>query len=323
MSNKEQYRTWSSMQDKMPIFMQPWWLDAVCAGKEWDVLLSKDEHGTILAAMPYLFRQKAGFKWIIMPQLTQIGGIWIPPGSICQGADTQAQSTAICHDLAQQLRALRPDYYCQQYPISSSAVAAMQAMGYRVKERITYRLTDLSDMNAVIAGFSRDKRRQLRKAADLVMDTEMTVDQLYDFHAFCLHEQGKQISYSRDLLHAMHLGAVSHQQGQILRIRNEQGDTQAAAMVVWDQQTLYYLIQCHTRKDRATHAGERVALEAIRLAARKGLIFDFEGSMIPGIAEYFRQFGATPATYYSVEKYNNPLFAIVLATNWIRNIHKR
>ena len=23
----------------MPVTMQPWWLDAVCAGKQWDVLL--------------------------------------------------------------------------------------------------------------------------------------------------------------------------------------------------------------------------------------------------------------------------------------------
>lgn len=303
--------------------MQSWWLDAVTIGKEWDVLLSKDEHGAILAAMPYLFRQKAGMRWIIMPQLTQIGGIWISTDQIRQDADAQARISSICHDIAEQLRALRPDYYYQQYPINSPAAASMQAMGYRVKERVTYRLSNLSDMNAVIAGFSRDKRRQLRKAANLIVDTEMTVDQLYDFHASCLHEQGKQISYSRDLLHAMHQGSVSHQQGQILRIRNEQGDTQAAAMVVWDQQTLYYLIQCHTKKDRAIHAGERVALEAIRLAAQKGLIFDFEGSMIPGVAEYFRQFGATPSTYYSVEKYNNPLFAIALAINWIRNINKR
>ncbi len=42
MSNKELYTEWVKSQPNMPIFMQPWWMDAVCAGREWDVILIKD-----------------------------------------------------------------------------------------------------------------------------------------------------------------------------------------------------------------------------------------------------------------------------------------
>ena len=57
MTNKERYIAWAAKQEYMPIFMQPWWMDAVCAGKEWDVLLAEDEQGEIIGAMPYLLRK--------------------------------------------------------------------------------------------------------------------------------------------------------------------------------------------------------------------------------------------------------------------------
>lgn len=31
----------------MPVFMQPWWMDAVCAGKEWDVLLVESQKSKV------------------------------------------------------------------------------------------------------------------------------------------------------------------------------------------------------------------------------------------------------------------------------------
>ena len=45
MTNKERYIEWVASLEYVPIFMQPWWMDAVCAGKEWDVLLAEDSEG--------------------------------------------------------------------------------------------------------------------------------------------------------------------------------------------------------------------------------------------------------------------------------------
>ena len=48
MTNRERYAAWCEQIGNVPLMMQPWWLEAVCAGKEWDVILvesqkSKDE----------------------------------------------------------------------------------------------------------------------------------------------------------------------------------------------------------------------------------------------------------------------------------------
>ena len=47
MTNKERYIEWAGKQEYLPVFMHPWWLDAVCAGKEWDVLIAEDAEGQI------------------------------------------------------------------------------------------------------------------------------------------------------------------------------------------------------------------------------------------------------------------------------------
>ena len=77
MTNKERYIEWVGEQEYIPISMNPWWMDAVCAGKEWDALLAEDEEGKILGAMPYLMRRRAWYKYIVMPQMSQTGGIWV------------------------------------------------------------------------------------------------------------------------------------------------------------------------------------------------------------------------------------------------------
>ena len=63
--------------------------------------------------------------------------------------------------------------------------------------------------------------------------------------------------------------------------------------------------------------------EAIRFASEKGLAFDFEGSMIPGVANHYAQFGSTPCYFYEVEKVYNPLFRIVLKLYHLMTRKKR
>ena len=215
MTNKELYRELCLRTSDLPIFMQDWWMDAVCAGKQWDVLLSYDSNGNIQAAMPYLIRKKAWMKYIVMPQQTQIGGVWISSAAPSENANLISE---IGQDFAHQLAKLGLSYYYQHYPISSPAVEAMRALGFKTKERVTYRIEDLSDLDQVINAFSKNKKRQLQKALSLHADMNMSVEDFYRYHVQCLQEQGKQISYSREFLLVLNRKAQRLGQSQILTI---------------------------------------------------------------------------------------------------------
>ena len=372
MSNKEIYTEWVKKQTRLPIFMQPWWLDAVCAGKEWDVLLiehrtqtadadgaqtgveaqalvengqvddtativsasdehpmsirsasdehpmksREDEENDIVAAMPYLFRKKWWMKWIIMPQETQIGGIWLDENH----EFSSEELTSVCQQVADELAAKKLHYYYQQFPVGSPCPEIFKSLGFNVKERVTYRLDNLGDLDKVIDRFSKNKKRQLQKALSLHAENKLTAEEFYALHMLWLSMQKKKISYSREFFLVLEQKLRRHKQSQILTICNADHEPYAAALLVWDSQRMYYLIPCFNPEYKESGAGALLVLEAIKLAREKGVSFDFEGSMIRGVAQHYKQFGSTPFTYFSVEKYYKPLFRIAIWFQKLREI---
>jgi len=289
-----------------PIYMEKWWLDAVCAGKQWE---------EILPDMPCLIRKKWWMRWISMPQQTQIGGMWL---------DADTCTINLAREKAMQidakLREMKLDYYYQQYPVGSPLPMELKQLGYKVRERVTYRLEDLSDLDKVIDGFTKNKKRQLQKALSLHAERGMNVEDFYRFHTACMAERGRRINYSREFLLVLDRKLQRQQQRDILTVCDADGQVFAAAYLVWDKDYLYYLIPCFSEVHKDSGAGSLLVLEAIKMARELGLKFDFEGSMKRGIANHYKQFGAQPATYYGVEKLFHWPFAIALAINWFRNL---
>lgn len=331
MTNKELYIQWAKQQEELPIFLQPWWIDAVSAGKQWDVLLNFHPSSNpqdrkvedIEAVMPYLYCKRLWMRWIAMPQQTQIGGIWLTRNGGFDKHNKLIDLPSIAEDFASQLKALNIHYYYQQFPIGSRMVEPMQALHFKVRERVTYQIEDLHDLNALVNTFSKNKRRQLQKAVSLNVDYSLTPEQFYNFHRLCMALQKKSISYSREFFLVLQRKSDRKQQSKIIALRNCDGELCAAAFVVWDKQRLYYLIPCYNPLYKESGASALLVLEAIKLAREKGVIFDFEGSMHRGIAEHYKQFGSQKVKYYSVEKYYRPLFWVVLFINKLRNLRYR
>lgn len=308
MTNKERYSKWTAELEFVPVFMQPWWMDAVCAGKEWDALLVEDENGEILGAMPYLLRKRAWYKYIIMPQQTQIGGIWVAP----EVTGDKWKTAEVCRQLKEQMDKMDLAYYYQQYMPGSLCVDAMHALGFKTKERVTYRVDDLSDLDALITSFSKNKKRQLQKALSLSVDRSMDIEDFYRFHVHCLASRNRKISYSREFLLVLERKAQRQGQCQIIRITNADGKPYAAAFLVWDKHYLYYLIPCYDPAFSDSGAGALLALEAMKLAREKKVHFDFGFPADKFAARDFKQHHSEAVTFYSVERSYKPFAAFLI-----------
>lgn len=295
----------------LPIFLQPWWMDAVCAGKAWDVILVERD-GKILAAMPYLIRKRMGLRFVLMPQQTQIGGVWIDQQLHDSG--DRAAIGQVLDNVIEQLNALKLAYYYQHFAVRNPLAIQFAERGFLVRERVTYRIEDTSDMEVILRHMSKNKMRQLHRAqtAGLVLDTDMTAEDFYRAHQACLTRQGKQITYSREFLLVLERKTARNGQSQFLAVRTPAGELCAAVYLVWDNESVYYLIPFYNPQYKDSGAGAMLAVEAIKVAHDKGLIFDFEGSMVPGIANHYRQFGSDPAIYYSIERANSLFFRLML-----------
>lgn len=323
MTKKEIYSEWTKLSGNadLPIFMQSWWLDAVCAGKEWDVMLypaDADSADKVVAAMPYLIRKRLGVKFVIMPQMTQIGGMTELRSEGVKELMSEGVKE-IAADFAAQLDNMGLAYYYQQYPRGSAFPEEMAQLGFKVRKRITYRIEDLSNLDKVIDAFSKNKKRQLQKALSLHGERgKMNAEQFYAFHTHCLLERRKQISYSREFLLVLEKKTQRLGCSEIVSIHNADGEVYAAAFVVWDKHSMYYLIPCYSETYKDSGAGALLVLECIKLAREKGVMFDFEGSMISGVAKHYKQFGAVGHEYCSVEKYYKWWFRLATAWNWLR-----
>lgn len=304
-------------QEQMPLFLQPWWLDAVTIPdrKRWEVMLKYGKQGQIEAAMPYMLRHKMGLSYILMPQQTQIGGVWL---SSKLKNDSQTQ-TKIAKWVTDSLQQLGIDYYYQHYPLYSPLPRLLQEEGFTIKKRITYRIEDTSDIDNIIRSFSNNKKRQIKKSASLVVDYHLTAQEFYQMHVTCLKNKHHSIRYSWNLFENIYKASATHGQGQLIGLR-QVADSRliAAAFIVWDSEQMYYLIPALDPSFGHIGAGARLVLECIKLAEQKGLSFDFEGSNVPSIANHYRQFGSTPVEYYSVEKKQNPIFSLLLFYNKIK-----
>lgn len=297
MTNKERYSVWASEQEYVPIFMMPWWMDAVCAGKEWDVLLAEDEHGEIVGAMPYLLRKRAWFKYIILPQQTQIGGIWVTP----EVTADKWRTAEVCRQIKEQLDAMGLAYYYQQYLPGSLCVDAMRGLGFKTRERVTYRVDDLSDLDAVIDAFSKNKKRQLQKALSLHAERKMDVEDFYRFHTECLAKRKRKCSYSREFLLVLERKARRLGQCEILSICNADGKVYAAAFLIYDKHYMYYQFSDFDPAFSESGASAMLVLEAMKMAREKHVRFEFGEPIDKNEEKAFRQFGPSESRYYSVE----------------------
>lgn len=275
------------------LFGQDWWMNAVSVGKQWE------RH----AGVPMLLRRRLGFRFVLMPQLTQLNDC--PP-------------TTDAHALDAAIRSLRLAYYYQHFPINSPLPAQLQQLGYTVRDRVTYRISDTSDLQAVRAAFNQNKRRQLKKAEPLQRFDTLNPEHFYHYHQEWLQQLGRKISYSLPFFLRLYDACLDHQAGRIIALRQPDGQVVAAAFVVWDQQTLYYLLPTYNPCFGNTGVGTRLVWESIVEAHDRGLIFDFEGSVDPGIAHHYQQFGSTAHTYQSVQRTFNPLFRLLLTLQQLR-----
>ena len=315
MTHKELYLAFCEQESQLPLFFQPWWLDAVCAGRQWEVLLSFDKEGRVQAVMPYMLCSTLRLKYIQMPPQTPVQGIWIRQ-------DKQVSLDAwreVCNDFSAQLAQLGLAYFSQQFPTGSACAIPLRDNGFKVKEQFTYLLDDNADLDKTLDSFSKNIKRQLQKSLTLHIDNTMQPEDFFRFCQDCFSQKNKTIPYTREFFLVLQKKAERTDQCAILRVQNMDNETLAAVFLVWDKQTMYFLLPCISPVHTDTGAGALLVWETIKFAHQKKLQLDFVESSKKPIVSY-KQFGAQPHARYLVSKYYKGVFRLINFFRWFRDI---
>jgi len=308
MSNKEAYIIFSEQTPTLPLFLQPWWLDAVTQpdGKSWDVLLARNKKGEIEAVMPFLTGSKMGLRYALTPQLTQYTGVWIADKEGECVTERLSREKKLQNEIIRQLEAMKLSLFDVKFPLTYTYWSPFYWAGYKQETHYTYRIENLSDVDKVFAGFDATKQNKIRKAqeAGIEIDFAMSADELYDLQCAQLDERGSQDVLSRALVRSVVDASRLRGQGLIARARDAEGNTHSALFCPWDGQSAYDLITAIHPRYRASGASTLMVWEAIKQVAGQTRMWDFEGSMIENVESSFRQFGGVPTPYFEISKYN-------------------
>ena len=303
MTDKDRYRVFCDAGADVPLFSQPWWLDAVVGAQTWDVVIA-DEGGNISGSLPFLYKLKAGLKICTQPNLTQFAG---PTFHGLEDMNYNTRLSAEKRILGLLLERL-PAYqiFTQTFAPTFTNWLPLYWCGFQQTTRYSYAIEDISDVDVVLAGFSSAKRKDLKKARKtLTTHDDIDTDFFYDNHTAALTKQGRKIAYSREVFHRLVSASVARQAGKTFHAIDAEGNIHAAFFVIWDVHSAYFLISTIDPAFRNSGSTSLLLEHVLRYLSLKTRSFDFEGSMIEGVEYSFRQFGGTQRQLFAMSHIPN------------------
>ena len=315
MTKKERYAELCATDPSICVYDQPWWLDAVCGPENWDVALY-EKGGNLLGALPYFVKERYGLRYITQPPFTQHNGIWIAyPAGQAESKRISLEKEVISR-LIEQIEALPVCYYQQSYSPVLTNWLPLYWRGYTQSTNYTYRLPDISDPTRLFQSFQHNKRKNINKAkkAAFRIHFDLPAEIFYALHKKSLEKQGASISYSLELFKRMYDAAYANHAGRTIYLTDASGEPRCALFNLWDAQWGYDLISAIDPETRNTGAPDLLVYSMLQYLSGKVRGYDFEGSMIEGVEESFRHFGAVQTPYFHLNKIytKNPLVRVAI-----------
>ena len=315
MTDKEQYRQICEERTDIPLFLQHWWMDAVCASKNWDVLLYRNGEGEVQAVMPYLVGKKMWMRYVLQPQLTQFNGVWYLKNDFKNENERLSFEKKVCTFFAERFKELKLSYFCQNFSPSFTNWLPFFWQGYKQTTRYTYQIQNADNPDVVFANM--DKKRQQTKILNLqdkyTVCYDPVPDVFYDFHAKYWRSRGGKELLPKDFVMRVCGEAVRHNQGLLAGLKDLDGNLVAAYFVAYDSSTAYALMSAYDRERNEHGMTALLVWNIIKHLSDRIKVFDFEGSMDENVEYSFRYYGTKQVPYFQSSMSNSLFFRVLLA----------
>lgn len=253
-----------------------WYLDAVCP--DWEALASDDYH----YLMPLPAKKKYGIKYLINPRWTQQLGVF----------SDKPLTSDILHRFVRKIPYLFYDFNLNYSNIFD---------GITTPSKVNYIIDTKGGMQVVRRRYDVNTRRAIEKAhaSGLTIDDELDVE---DFVRLWQQENRDKDDELHRKLPKLAFSAEGKKTGVFLGIYSED-DLLAAVFAVRHTDRLIFLAPVSTARAKECCAMFLAVDYLIKeWCCRYGLLFDCEGSMLPGVARFYRGFGPTNQPYCRIRR---------------------
>ena len=271
---------WDRCVDEAPdglIYAYAWYLDQMA--ENWDALI----WGDYQAVMPLPWKKKWGIRHLYWVPFAQQLGVFAngqPTGALVQAAIREVHRHFRYGDL----------YLNYANPQQSAS------------RKMTNLILELEQPYDIIArAYKSDLQKNLQKAGKEPPKYEknLALSVAAGFFQQSYQEQIGAIT-ARQYQQFEQLCRLAQQKGElILRgAMDAGGQWLATALLLKKQQRMYLLQSTTLPQGRRMSANHWLLDQVIREFAGTGMILDFEGSELPGVAHFYRNFGAREQPYF-------------------------
>jgi hypothetical protein len=287
--HKKIYRTLCEQGKITSLFNQPWWLEATGS---WEVSLGW-RNDQVVGAMPFGTRRQWGIPAIQMPAFTHHLRIWMDKPPDIAEQKWLAREKQILDSVIDGLPAY--GFFSLVFDEKSfDHWLPFHWKGFRQEMRYTF-VVERADPETVDSHLNRNLKRNLREAEEeIVISREVDARTFYSLCRNTYSKQHLKMPYTQEIFERLDAAITLHGAGIKLGAINNHGAFVAVSYLVWDADTAYYLMAGDNEEGRQKGASIVLCREALQIAfeERKVATFDFCGSMIEGITDMRRQFGA-------------------------------
>lgn len=275
----------------LPIFYQPWYLNAVCGKLEWSCFAAEisSEQFAVLVGCEVKYENYTALE---MPPLTQYAGPYIClPDGISKSRIQSAQNKLL-DSLFSFVEKSGIGGYAQKWSPWTKNWLVPYWRIYEERSRLTYVIDGSVGYEEVYGNYSTQVKNKLKKNQNNRIVESEDAGVLYEFLVESLKKYNKLPKFSLEKLSELSRGMKENHAGKTLFLTDEKGKKMAAALFLEDSERIYYYIGGTTEQGNLEYGPTLLIDRGIQMACEKGKIFDFAGSMLPGVSRFYRNFGA-------------------------------
>ncbi len=267
----------NSLQNR--IYAYSWYLDVVT--DNWSAIILDDYE----AVMPLPIQKKYGLLYISQPFFTQQLGVF--------------SKSEITESVFQKFTKSIPRKFLK---IALQFNSKNNFLEENVVQKNNYILSLDKGYEALYKTFSKGRKHAIQQG----LKNELNIEEISFSELLMLSKRNysfKEIT-ENEYVKLTKLVEVlkSKNKTKIIGVKVN-GELIGGAVFLLDSKRIVYLFSAVTTKGRENQVGSLLLNSIINEYSKTNRILDFEGSQIPGIATFFKSFGAKKETYFLLKKW--------------------
>lgn len=288
---------WNDFVKKSPqgsIFSKTWYLDALKV--KYSILCVIDENESILAGIVLAKNQINTYS---NPMLDKYLGV-ILKEEVNLTQKIISKQYKVLEFLAVELKQYKTfDYYF--HPEFKNWIPFYWS-NFTQQTRYTYRIDFNKDIEQIQKSFHGNVRNDIKNAIKnnikIIIDVEF--DSFYKIINKTFLRQGSKAPFDRDKLHKFIKELRKKDKFVSFAALNQENEIISVCGLVYDNNSSYFLLNGIDIDNQIRGANALMIFESIKYFHDKCQNYDFEGSMLPGVEQFYRRFGGELVPYMRI-----------------------